>query len=193
MKKWMFFLGLFCALSLSVPVQARILWGENNVGGFGGPFMKFTTIHQHNGFLMGGGGGFIIGHQFIIGGAGYGLVTDIFPDNEIYGDNLLVDFGYGGVLVQMTGDTRQRMFIEMTMLLGGGNASYHLENSSNTIDSGGFFVFEPGAHLTYRITNFLQLGVGVTYRMTEGFKVMSYDDHDLSGAAGSLQIRFGTF
>jgi hypothetical protein len=89
-------------LLIACPVlsaQEETLLGEGKIsnGGFGGPVVKFTSINKHFGVLVGGQGGWIINHTFIIGGGGYGLMNNIKAYNAFLEESQLLNFGYGGL------------------------------------------------------------------------------------------------
>lgn len=72
---------LAAILSVFVPATGAaqeaetLLGGGTTSGGFGGPATAFTTIHGDFAILVGGRGGWIVNHSFVLGGAGYGLAT----------------------------------------------------------------------------------------------------------------------
>ena len=72
-------------LSFQLFAQEETLLGSSEVthGGFGGPVIKYTQIKGEPAVLVGGRGGWIINHTFIIGGGGYGLVNDIKANNPL--------------------------------------------------------------------------------------------------------------
>jgi hypothetical protein len=71
---------LLAAISLMImiwtlPVFAgdeTLFSGNVEHGGFGGPVVKFTQIKDEFGVLVGGRGGWIINHSFVLGAGGYG-------------------------------------------------------------------------------------------------------------------------
>lgn len=70
--------AILLVLPLSVLSQEKtLLEGEVSHGGFGGPAVKFTSVNGDFGIMVGGRGGWIIDHTFVIGGGGYGLLNDI--------------------------------------------------------------------------------------------------------------------
>ncbi len=80
--KYVLFL-LFVILTLPAFSQEQTLIGDGDIesGGFGGPAVKVTSINGETAVLIGGCGGWIINHTFVLGGAGYGLVTNVNAKN----------------------------------------------------------------------------------------------------------------
>lgn len=70
---------LFAIITLPVFAQEQTLIGSGEIenGGFGGPVVKVTSINGESAVFVGGRGGWIINHTFVLGGAGYGLVTNV--------------------------------------------------------------------------------------------------------------------
>lgn len=71
--------------------------GIRESGGFGGPTLKIARVRGVSSVIIGGRGGWIINNQYVIGGGGYALVTDVEleklgPDTTRY-----LDFGYSGL------------------------------------------------------------------------------------------------
>jgi len=64
----------------SYPVMAQdetLISGEIESGWYVAPLFKVGQINGDTGFFIGGQGGWIINHRFVIGGMGYGLINDI--------------------------------------------------------------------------------------------------------------------
>jgi hypothetical protein len=57
--------------------ETTLINGEIESGGFGGPVLKVTSINGENAVMIGGRGGWIINHSLVLGGGGYGLVTEV--------------------------------------------------------------------------------------------------------------------
>jgi hypothetical protein len=70
---------LFICICFQLNAQEQTLVGNGEIsnGGFGGPVIKYTQIKNEPAILVGGRGGWIINHTFVIGGGGYGLANQI--------------------------------------------------------------------------------------------------------------------
>ena len=93
-------------------------------GGFGAPVVKFTQVNGEFGVLVGGRGGWIINHVFVLGGGGYGLVNDIWVRGFVPEPRL--QFGYGGI--ELEGIIASNSLVHFTVvgLVGGGGVSVAL-------------------------------------------------------------------
>ena len=157
--------------------QEQTLLGEGKIshGGFGGPVVKFSNINNSLGVLVGGQGGWIINHTFVIGGGGYGLVNNIRTDKYILGEKQLLTFGYGGVELHYINQSDNLVHYTVSMLIGGGGVGYRSavkdfgwdwDNEANS-----FFVFEPGVRID----------------------LDNLKNSDFSGPSAELVLKFGKF
>jgi hypothetical protein len=202
---------LILLLAPSAFSQDETLLGSNiDHGGFGGPVVKLTSIRGEVGSLVGGYGGWLIGHQFLIGGGGYGLVNDIRADvsaEQRYTMDqrpLFVEFGYGGVVLEYIAMPSRAVHFSVMALLGAGSATYR-ENSYNdwNFDSHGhsridkmeaLFVAEPQVNIELNMTDWFRVTLGGSYRFVRGVNDLTgLSNKDLSGPAGSVSFKFGSF
>ena len=176
--------------------------GEITHGGFGGPVIKYSQFNGEPAVLVGGRGGWIINHSFIIGGGGYGLVNNIGADNTsfgFWGTKPYIDFGYGGVELEYIIHSDRLIHFSVYSLIGGGSVSYRgdlLDNDDwDKWDSprDAFFVFEPAANVELNIISFFRINAGISYRFVSGAKLDDLKDSDLAGPAATLTFKFGKF
>jgi len=172
--------------------------GEVSHGGFGGPVIKFTQVKGEPGVLVGGRGGWIINHSFVIGGGGYGLVNKIEANNDFLGLRPYLNFGYGGVELEYIIQSDKLLHFTVCTLIGGGAVSYreHLwDDSWDEWDSpnDAFFVFEPSAGVELNIISFFRVNAGVSYRFISGAEFDDLKNKDLAGVSAFLTLKFGKF
>jgi len=172
--------------------------GEVSHGGFGGPVIKFTQVKGEPGVLVGGRGGWIINHSFVIGGGGYGLVNKIEANNDFLGLRPYLNFGYGGVELEYIIQSDKLLHFTVCTLIGGGAVSYreHLWDDSwdewNSPNDA-FFVLEPSAGVELNIISFFRVNAGVSYRFISGADFDDLKNKDLAGVSAFLTLKFGKF
>jgi len=172
--------------------------GEVSHGGFGGPVIKFTQVKGEPGVLVGGRGGWIINHSFVIGGGGYGLVNKIEANNDFLGLRPYLNFGYGGVELEYIIQSDKLLHFTVCTLIGGGAVSYreHLWDDSwdewNSPNDA-FFVLEPSAGVELNIISFFRVNAGVSYRFISGAEFDDLKNKDLAGVSAFLTLKFGKF
>lgn len=185
---------LCCLMFAPARAQEETLAGPGSSnGGFGGPVLKVTPINGKTGILLGGRGGWIINHTFIIGGGAYGLLTNIAADAPGPGGEPYIDFSYGGVELEYVHQWDRLMHLSFGLLVGGGSLRCRQSNGSNSGDGLSFFTMEPWVNGNLNVTDFFRVSVGVSYRWVTGANSPAASDGDLSGVTGILLLRFGSF
>jgi hypothetical protein len=198
MKPKSIILLLLLILSPLVNAQEETLLGSGKIsnGGFGGPVVKFTSINKHFGVLVGGQGGWIINHSFVIGAGGYGLVNNVKTENLFLGERELLNFGYGGVELHYINNSDKLIHYTVSLLIGGGAIGYrHPDNWDWDWDTNtnSFFVMEPTVRLMLNVTSFFRIGVGGGYRLISGASLDDIKDSDISGPSAEIVLKFGKF
>ena len=174
-------------------------------GGFGAPVVKYTEIKGEPGLLVGGRGGWIINHTFVIGGGGYGLVNDKEANNYLvyypWGNKPYLNFGYGGFELEYIIQSDNLMHFSVYTLVGAGGVSYRNSLWDNNEDgwnnwaspSDAFFVFEPAANFELNVIEFFRINAGVSYRFISGVNFDNLKNSDLGGPSAVLSLKFGKF
>ncbi|MGE5437812.1 MAG: hypothetical protein ACM3O3_11335 [Syntrophothermus sp.] len=205
MKKIVILLVLLTAFAVSAQEQETLIKGGIESGGFGAPSIKFTSINDEFGIFLGGYGGWLINHQFLIGGGGYGLVTKhnaapIVESTLNNGNDLYLHMGYGGLVLGYFFTPEKIFHICTSLLVGAGGAGYsrnygmddnNYDNDRMTTD--GFFVLEPTIQGELNVTTFFRIGVGISYRYISGTNLMNISNSELSGPSAVLDLKFGKF
>ncbi len=183
--------------------ERTLISGEMDHGGYGGPVFKYTQIgpNKTDGFLVGGQGGWIIDHKFVLGGAGYGLASKVQADwyevRTFDGESVpyVLDFGYGGLLLGFISSSDDLIHYELFAVLGGGGIDYRLEDNYESYDNSGdaIFVAEPGINLMLNVTEFFRLGVGATYRFVQGVDLPGMTNDDFNNFSAQIIFKFGAF
>ena len=198
---------LFLLIALVVPAfaqQQTLFDGALESGGYGGPSVKVSTLRSETGVFVGGYGGWLINHQLMLGGGGYGLVTDHGASDEAmqyYGftRRMSLDVSYGGGVIEYIIAPNNLVHGYVSVLVGAGNVSYreqmmNWDDSHNGRDYDAFFVVEPSVNLELNITTWMRLGLGAGYRYVSGVSdLRGITDNDLRGVWGGLTLKFGTF
>lgn len=199
MRKQMLLI-LLIILPVSLLGQEKtLLEGDITSGGFGGPVVKFTSVDQNFGLLVGGRGGWIINHTFVLGGGGYGLSNNIgtgeYFDNTNEEYNLM--FGYGGFEMEYIQNSDDLLHYSFYLLIGAGSVGYrhhdmHFEDYD--FDNDTFFITEPAVNVEFNITSFFRLNGGLSYRFVAGANYKNkISNTDLDGLSGVLTLKFGKF
>ncbi len=152
-------------------------------GGFGGPSLGAGQLLDGVVPLVGGRGGWIVDHRFVLGAALYALprvgswptVEDADGNRERRG------FWHGGLWLEYLLPARDRLHFSVGTMLG---ASY-LERSDSQPGLLGVSA-EPTATAGITFTRFFRADLAVGYRVTPTLP-------ELHGLTTSLLLRFGSF
>ncbi len=181
------------------PEDETLLNGIQSSGGYGAPTVAVTSINGDAGVMVGGRGGWIINRQFVLGGGGHGLATRFrVPIDHPTLESALVEFGYGGVLLEYIGAPSELIHYGAELLIGGGDAAL-VENEyvdhDDHLEEVEFFVTEAGGRVELNVTSFFRLGLSGGYRLAAGdeFDRANLSADDFSGPYGQLSLRFGGF
>lgn len=169
-----------------------LISGKLDFGFYGAPIIKFTKINDEFAVLCGGRGGLLINHRFLVGGGGYGLVNEI-PVNNIWPNNdYLLEFGYGGLVLEYILAPRKLVHLSVYTLIGAGSVCFQ-DRWYEPWDHDAFFVAEPGLDLMMNITRCFRIGVGGSYRYISGINLGGLSNEDISGPSAVLTFKFGRF
>jgi hypothetical protein len=178
-----FCVGVFTAFAQ----EETLINGPIENGGFGGPVLKVGSFNGEVAILVGGRGGWIINHSFIIGGGGYGLVNNVKAKVlGPYGERYL-NFGYGGLELEYVSESHRLINFSFQTLIGAGGLSWRdpdVRTGMRDSDSDTFFMVEPGVNVTLNVTKYFRMSGGVSYRFISGVQSPASSDPDLSGPSG---------
>lgn len=184
----------------------NLISGKPTFGGYGGPEIKGTPIMHVASALVGAQGGMVLNHAFVIGGAGYGLVTrtDLPQELQTPGSSRRLDFGYGGAQIEWIVMPRSLVHGTVGALIGGGGLVWQSNSGTYTYENGvlvpdkstrndAFFVLEPHVALELNIHKLVRLDAVASYRWIRGVESAGLSDADFRGVAFGAVTRFGVF
>jgi len=214
MKKFAF-ITLFTYFLISFDALSddghETLFGGDSVtwGGFGAPEFKFSEVNGDFALYIGGRGGVIINNSFIIGLAGYGVVTSHeLEDYHISGyadSSAYLRVGYGGLYLGYTINPHKVVHITTGLIIGGGGALYtrayahhdhdedYRDRQKFTYESSPFMIIEPSIGAELNITKFMRFEVGASYKLVSYLELPVTENSDISGLSGYITFKFGKF
>jgi len=180
----------------SMAGDETLLSGEIESGGYGGPLCQIGEINGSTGVFVGGQGGWIINHRFVLGGKGYALVNSVDAEDS---PNLKLEFGCGGVMFEYMPFSEKLLHLSIHSMIGAGGVRYVVEDYQTDDDDDvnynedAFFVLEPGVDEILNVTKVFRIGAGVAYRYVSDVEYEDLTNSDLSGVSGQVVLRFGVF
>ncbi len=186
------------AVLFSYPAMAQeetLIKGDVESGGYGAPIFKVGKINGSTGVFVGGQGGWIINHSFVLGAKGYGLVNNVDIEGS---ENQKLEFGCGGVLLEYIFSSNKLLHLGINTMIGAGGVRYAEKDYSYDYEevdynSSSFFVLEPGINVVLNISSYFRIGAGATYRYVNGVEYENLTNADLSGFSGEIIFKFGSF
>jgi hypothetical protein len=171
-----------------------------DIGGFGGPVVKFSRLAGTDAVFSGGRGGVILNRRVVVGVGGYAVASEHIRTDFRFEDGTRpsLQLGYGGLELEVITQPSRLVHGTFSLLLGGGEAMYSARTESGATVStrtlaSEVFVAEPGAHLELNVTRWFRPGIGIGYRYVNGSDLPGVNDAGLSGAVGTLTFKFGRF
>ena len=191
---------LLLTLPLAAQEMETLIGGRIESGGYGGPMLSFSSINGESAVLVGGRGGWIINHQFVLGGGGYAVASNHRAAlQSADGEELYIEAGFGGLMLEYYHRPAHLLHFALHAFIGGGTVTYSERNEKDDggegekFDMDSFFYLEPGVTLTLNVTSFMRFGAGVSYRYVNGVSLAPLTDSDLSAPAFNLFLNFGSF
>ncbi len=178
------------------PEPEVIVSGEIESGGYGGPEMKFTSVRGEGAVFLGGRGGWIINHTLVLGGAGYGLVSQIAAPaaaQPAAGPRYDISFGYGGPFIEAIILPHKVWHVSVTSLFAAGDVKYRIHDGGDVGGNSTVFVWEPSATLELNVVRFMRIDLGASWRLVRGVDRAALRNADVTGFAGLLAFKFGKF
>jgi len=201
MRLLIIFITFFSFYSISISQEQTLFSDQKSSGGFGGPVIKVTSVRDQAALFIGGRGGWIYGHSFIIGGGLYGTLTEVdAAENAMPVEGPLdISLGYGGLELEYIFNSHQLIHYNFYILIGAGVAKYVkdvgpvFESNEQAGESDLVFALEPAVSAEMNITEWLRIGAGVSYRLITGVNQPGIENNELSGITGKLTFKYGNF
>jgi len=175
-------LGILATSSVAAAQDETLVSGGLESGGFGAPVVKFSDVGGDFAVFVGGRGGWIINHTFVLGAGGYGLASNIGESPFVRE----VEFGYGGLELEYINRSDKIFHFSIYTLIGGGGVTSLFDVAD------GVFVLEPVVNLMVNVTKWFRVGAGGGYRFVSGAD-QDLSNGDLSAFVGVLTFKFGGF
>lgn len=170
-------------------------------GGYGAISFGYTNIDGKNALQTSVRGAWVIDHNIALGFAGYGFVNNLEKSTDV--NDYYLGGGYGGFFFEPIILPNSPIHISFPILIGGGGISTiptnYLDNDFDPFyNYDVFFVFEPGVELELNMVKFFRIGLGASYRFTNGVLLTYPTDiqvpkNVLDGYNFYINLKFGKF
>jgi hypothetical protein len=167
-------------------------------GGYGAPILSYTRFAGRDSVLVGGRGGWVINHQLVIGGGGFGLANPARPEGGASMNlaDYQYTFGYGGLWIEYLIAPMRLVHGSVGTLVGGGGITYQRfrpEAMKQDLATTSVFVLDPVVGVEVNVTTFMRFAVQGGYRVVRGVSMAGLDNGDASGFNVGGALKFGGF
>ena len=176
------------AATTTLGQEQTLVTGAVESGGMGAPVIRFTEVANEFSVMVGGRGGWIIDHMFLIGAAGYGLANDV--DLDGIPPRRDIEFGYGGFELEYINSSNSLIHFTIQGLVGGGGLTTRVQY---IYESEAVFVMEGGANLMLNITPYFRMGIGGGYRWVTDVDIRILSSAAMSAPYFAMTFKFGKF
>lgn len=193
MQKHILIIFLLSAITIFGQAETLVS-GKLENGGFGAPVVKFTEVDGKFGLIIGGRGGWIMNHSFVLGGGVYGLVNEIDSDFLFEGKLIPLMMGYGGFEMEYIYSPNSLVHFSIYLLLGGGGLTYKEYSDWYSPDiTDNFWIAEPAVNIELNVSSFFRISAGLGYRFISEIDLGDITSSDIDGIGGMLTFKFGKF
>lgn len=188
----------------SQTISDTLFAGEVTHGGYGGPVLKYSNVAGQNAWFFGGRGGWLINRRVTLGGGGFGMTNRVpapLRAQDGVGVEDTLQFGYGGLMLELHGRPTKLINGTMTLFAGGGGVTIFDEQIDGPMNgyygtparNDAVFVFEPEIMVNLNIASFFRLGVGGGYRWVRGLHLDGVENKDFTAPTATVMLKFGKF
>lgn len=186
--------------------EPKTLFGSvNSHGGYGAMNFRYTDIAGKDGIMIGGRGGWIIDHKFVLGLSGTGIISNVYYD-DFFNKNVMLTGGYGGFLFEPILLYKSPIHLSLPITIGGGgiaispdyinydnNNQYGDEYYNYYEDAAAYFVVEPGVEVELSLFKYMRVGFGAYYRVTTDVDIINMKKDFMTGFSAGMTVKFGVF
>ncbi|UCD94774.1 MAG: hypothetical protein JSU69_01605 [Candidatus Zixiibacteriota bacterium] len=187
------FLMIACLVVVPLTIPAETLLDADGV--WKGAYsidMKMIELDDEEAFMLGGRGGWTYDSTLFVGGALYGLITDVPKKKPVLYRMRDYRLFYLGLLNEYEFHQERKIHSSISFLTGVGAIGYwpntHGVESHTSSD---FVIFETALHMVFNVVPGYRIGLGLGYRLVHGVKLAGTTSTDLSGPSLTLAFRFG--
>ncbi len=158
------------------------------IGAYGAASQKFSSIDGQFATLLGGYGGVLFNHNFLLGAGAYALLNgrQINIEND---PNTSRQLTYIGLIGERTFNPEKVVHFSTNIFTGAamiGEQSQLDGGGQYTLSSRGAFMIEPGFQTEVNLTKWFRIATGASYRLIAG-------ESKFSAPSAHISFKFGKF
>jgi hypothetical protein len=209
--KYLMMVAIIIVVCNSLFAQEETLYsGSVENGWYAALTFNVGPIMDEIGFFIGGKGGWIINHRFVLGAKGYILLN---PVDHPGLQNIHVGFGCGGLLLEYICNSDKLWHLSIENMIGVAGVYNDISESSQAHDPIDYtgesgFIMEPGINIHLNVMENFRISSGLSYRWITGLDYdpgapyrtvipNEYEDisgsSDLNGFMFNIAFQYGLF
>jgi hypothetical protein len=154
--------------------------------------MKMIELDDEEAFMLGGRGGWTYDSTLFLGGALYGLITDVSKKKPVLYRMRDYRLFYIGLLNEYEFDQQRKVHSSISFLTGVGFIGYWSDTYGDEPDiSSDFVIFETALHVVFNVVPGYRIALGIGYRLVHGVKLAGTTNDDLTGPSLTLSFKMG--
>jgi hypothetical protein len=148
-------------------------------GGYGAFGVGYTMIDGKNAILLNFRGAWVINHNIALGFSGSSFFNNLEKTQS--SNEEFLGGGYGGFYIEPILFSNSPIHLTFPIIIGGGAIStipqnyWDWDSGNYPYEYDAFFFVEPGVELELNMVKFFRIGVGASYRFTNGV-ILNYSD-----------------
>ena len=153
------------------------------------PELSLTDIGGHSATLASLSVGWMLNDKLSLGPSGTATIRDVYDASK--GDIQAFDLWYAGLRAEYTVQSWKLVHASASLFVGGGDVS--ITSGGSRDGKTGLAVVEPGANVSINAWDWVEIGVGISYRFTDSLHAGGYGRKDLEDWNFGVFARFSEF
>lgn len=175
----------------AITAGANAQSGKQHVTGYGAGFTELTWVDGKPAISLGGYGGVLINHKFMIGLAG----NNVCFKQTVNGKKESFQFNYYGLYSEYRFKPENPVHLSLGLTGALGWQDNEIKTASKTGRKDGDFTFvvQPKLAMNVKVAKFMQIQAYGSYRFTGNTHSTYYAKNNYNGASAGISLVFGGF
>jgi hypothetical protein len=183
---------------------------DESLGGYFKLVVEGLSVRGDNGLVTGLGFGFVFDQKTYVGLGGYGLFSSSITTSTLelpVAEKARLYLVWGGLEIEHAFFRSNGLRAGVTSFLGIGNVEVEEglfgrviaevqrqgQNATQKSNKDSFYLFDPGAIVSYTPASWIQVSARAAYRIAFGVSYLTMSSSDISGFAWGVRISLGSF
>ncbi len=176
---------------IAISAGANAQTSKQHVTGYGAGIAEITYVNGQVAMNLGGYGGVLVNHKFMIGLAG----NNVFFKQTVNGKKESFQLNYYGLYSEYRFKPENAVHVSLGLTGALGWQENEIKNAQKTGRKDGDFtyVIQPKLAINTKIAKFMQVQAYASYRFTGNTNSLYYARSNYNGASAGISLVFGGF